>query len=228
MNSNGEYTICNLDSHTYSSNNYSAENLATSGYSYSNVNNGIPDTGQLGYGASAGMPPASTPDHLQHPGQHHQGGGHHMYGHHQGQASVISPTSPPPGYGPLQHHPHPHHNSCLGGGQQPHYDYYGGTVITNGSPGVELNSGLYSPYGPPEPSPGQPPHSHCGIPTTSAPHGYNLQDSPIHSLSPSSDQPPVTTYKWMTVKRSVAKASKFNSISTLSAPRSKESRFPLT
>lgn len=206
MNSNGEYTICNLDNHTYSSN-YPPDGItASSGYGgYANVNNGLAESGQLSYGANAGVPTVSSgPDHLGHPGQHPQHpGGHPMYGHHQNQTSVISPTSPPPhGYGPLQHHPHPHHNSCLPPPGQ-HFDYYGGSVITNGSPGVDLNSGLYSPYGPPEPSPGQPPH--CGIPTTSGPHHYDVHDSPIHSLSPSTEHPPVTTYKWMTVKRSVPK-----------------------
>ena len=227
MNSNGDYTICNLDNHTYTSNygQPQSESMPTStaygGYP-TNVNNGLADGGaQLGYGASAGV--SSGPgDHLgpHHPqGHHQQGGGHHMGGyhshHHQGQ-SVISPASPTHhGYGPLQHHPHHGHphNPCLPppGQPPPHYEYYGGSVITNGSPGggVDgLNAGLYSPYGPPEPAPGQPPH--CGgIPVTSAPHGYDVHDSALHGLSPSADHPPVTTYKWMTVKRTIAKPGEF-------------------
>ena len=47
MNSAGDYTLCNLDTRTYSTN-YSHD-VCGAGYGYTNVNNGLMDTGQVGY-----------------------------------------------------------------------------------------------------------------------------------------------------------------------------------
>ncbi len=218
MNSNSDYTICNLDNHTYSSSNYStAESVGNSagGYAhhhgYGVHNNGIVDTGQLGYGAAAAMhhgpgpepglpggpvPPPPPPSHqtaAHHPPPPHlyQGGG------------LLSAGSPPPGA--PGGYPGIHHGStCMTGPAghhpgMPYGDYYPNPagVITNG--GLDCSTGGY-------PYPHHDPQGPCI--TTS---GYGLPNH-HHSQgqgSPPQDQTPVATYKWMTVKRNGPKPGMF-------------------
>jgi hypothetical protein len=180
MNSNSDYTICNLDSHTYSSN-FIAESVGSTGYSYANVNNGLADTGQLGYGASASLQQSGAVD-LAHSG--HQSG--HLY-HHGNTGSVLSPTTPPPG---PYHSMHP--GTC---GPQTGYDYYAPHHSLNGMD-VPNSTSVYSYPEHPAGHGHQPP----GLPPVST-AAYGIQNSGPNSGSQASDQGPVTTYKWMTVKR---------------------------
>lgn len=183
MNSNSDYTICNLDSHTTYSANFVPDSIGSTGYSYSNVNNGLSDTGQLGYGASASLQQAGAVE-LSHGGGHHPG--HHIYSHHSNSTSVLTPTPPPPGSYPM------HPGTCVTG--QPGYDYYG-------PPGVNTNGGVditntTSTYSYPDHTAGHV-HQAPGLPPSSAAYGVHNSNSG----SQASEQGPVTTYKWMTVKR---------------------------
>ena len=66
MNSSADYTICNLDNHTYSTG-FTSDSIPTTGYSYSNVNNGLVDTGQLqGYVSAGNLQPVAGAVDLSH------------------------------------------------------------------------------------------------------------------------------------------------------------------
>ncbi len=200
MNSNGDYTICNLDNHTYTSN-YNQDSISTSGYSSYVHNNGIGvDTGQLGYGASAAA-------------LHHGGGdpgpltGPNSTGPHGGPpnlypGSVLGAGSPAPGHGGYPGIPH-HGSTCMTGPTphpgSPYADYY------PGHPGVITNGGLDCTTAGPG---GYYPHHDPNGPPCISTSGYGLPNH-HHSQgqgSPNQDQTPVATYKWMTVKRAVPKA----------------------
>nr|AAD55932.1 homeoprotein CH-Hox1 [Chaetopterus variopedatus] len=189
MNSNGDYTICNLDNHTYSTN-FPHDTIPTSGYAYSNVNNGLVDTGQLGYGANTPLSAVSAVDlsHTQ-PAQHHHHPHHLQY---PGPNSVITHASqqqqqqqqtagyamPPSSLGQSQPYNYYTHNLLPNGGAG------GGTDLTGTTP-------------PPYTSYAESPHS---TPITNT---YRPQSSPQPPQS--NDGPPLATYKWMQVKRSVPK-----------------------
>ena len=213
MNSNSDYTICNLDNHTYTSN-YSAESVSNSGGyghgSYSVHNNGIVDTGQLGYGAAAAMHHGpgggGGPDGLPPPPPSHHStttAAHHPPPPHLYQGTVLTAGSPPPGPGG---YPGIHHGSTCMTGPAGHHgvpygDYYPtpAGVITNG--GLDCSTGGY-------PYPHHDPNGPCI--TTTAHGGYELPNH-HHSQgqsSPPQDQTPVATYKWMTVKRNGPKPGK--------------------
>ncbi len=212
MNSNSDYTICNLDNHTYTSNYSTAESVSNSGGygphhgSYSVHNNGIVDTGQLGYGAAAaaamhhgpgeGLPPPP-------PSHHHHStttAAHHPPPPHLYQGTVLT-GSPPPG---PAGYPGIHHGStCMTGPAghpgMPYGDYYPtpAGVITNG--GLDCSTGGY-PY----------PHHDPQGPCIATSGGYGLPNHHHNQGqgSPPQDQTPVATYKWMTVKRNCPKPGK--------------------
>lgn len=209
MNSTSDYTICNLDNHTYSSANFPAtDSIPSSGYSYSNVNNGLVDTGQLGYGASSVLQQGSAPELSQ---ANTTPTGHHVY---QNPGTGLPPGSSPP-HIPYGMHP----NTCIAP-QNTGYgpgDYYGtGGVISNGSIGADLTNTAHLYGGYPDHQTGGHGHihgqTHCISPT-----GYGLQNNNHQLLHGAGAQPPtctepgpgVTTYKWMTVKRSAGKAGRY-------------------
>ena len=194
MNSNGDYTICNLDNHTYSTN-FPHDTIPTTGYGYSNVNNGLVDTGQLvgGYGATS-LNPASAVDlsHTQPPQQQQQH--HHHHAHHlqyPGPNSVITHASQQQtgGYGMPP--------SSLG--QTQPYNYYTHNLLPNGAGGGGGGGGATDLSGTP------PPYSSYAESPLSTPitNTYRPQSSPQPPQS--NDGPPLATYKWMQVKRSIAK-----------------------
>lgn len=60
MNSEGDYTICNLDSHSYGSNGYTNSEIPATIYGYNNINNRSIDTGQHYYGVENMLPPGMS------------------------------------------------------------------------------------------------------------------------------------------------------------------------
>ena len=189
MNTNGDYTICNLDNHTYTSN-YPTENITTSGYTYNNVNNTLVDTGQLSYGGGlqhqhgqVEMPHGGVAHHP----PHLYGGTHG--GHHAHNNGILSAATPPPSH----HYMHPA-ATCLPNSGHPYHDYYSSGMLNGG---VDVPNPA-SPYPYPDPTAGHG-HQPHGMPTAGGypPHHMNMGNG-------GQEQAPVTTYKWMTVKRSTA------------------------
>ena len=210
MNSNGGYTICNLDNNTYSTQYGPPEDLsAANAYGgYGLVNNGDCQgvygpglTGQLGPGLDLHTPQpggASLPydpgSVLGPPGGGGQGHGDNGYGPlHPGTCA----SGPPPGMQPTDggyyySHPH-HHGNMINNGM-------GGPGDMHGHPGL----GGSTPY------PAYPDQTGmlCSVPCSTP--GYCLPGVKCgQNPSPNSDQGPVTTYKWMTVKRTVQKTCKY-------------------
>ena len=217
MNSNGEYTICNLDNNTYSTS--YPDPISTSNYSYSNVNNGLVDTGQqYGYGG----PGPGSGHHHGNPGlQDLTGGqqqGHGMGPAYDGTASGVLNHGSGPGQQPsVAYGLHP--GACGGGpgpnvaqnhGQTPYPPYYGppGNLGMNGSiPDMSPHHGMPNPG---YPGSCYPDHADCNpimcnSPGTTMGYGVMCNTQGLSS-SPNHDQgTPTTTYKWMTVKRSTPK-----------------------
>ena len=193
MNSNGPYTICNLDNNTYvthygqetasaSSHHHAAAAAAHYGYDY--------DQYSHAYGAGAG-------------GGGGSGGGASSGASNGGCHGAMDLASPLPPYaeGPgsvithTQHAQVPYPMHCGSQGQQPYHPYYGGLV--NGDLAGHIpNSPGYPPAYPDSYSPSMMGQHPCSTPG----YGGTAGGQPA-----SPDQGPVTTYKWMTVKRSQPK-----------------------
>ena len=194
MNSNADYTICNLDNNTYTTH-YGPPVAATSGYGYSNVNNGYVDTGQIGYNMVQQEP---SPD-LE--GQGAMGGAHYP---HPG-STVISHT-PSPGQGAQGYGNIPFH-TCIEGMPTPVYSGYYSPGMNNGGADLSLNMSQ-SPATAYDVQYHSSPSNMChGASPSPGPYG-DLNGTPGHAPHPSqqSDTGQVTTYKWMTVKRTTSKA----------------------
>nr|UCR60973.1 labial homeobox protein [Urechis unicinctus]UOF37924.1 labial homeobox protein [Urechis unicinctus] len=165
-------------------------------------------------------------------GYPHHHGGHHASDHpagpnHYGAMSGHcgggggGPSGPGPGLSPPHHHHHhlhPHHHPSHHSHYPPHHPgtggFYGpsnmafsgglaGDMPPAHHPGMSGNAG-YPGACYPDPSCGPLIGSPCNtsLPYGLAPHEHGLPSSP------GDDQGPVTTYKWMTVKRSTPKAGK--------------------
>lgn len=207
MNSNGDYTICNLDNHTYSAN-MPHEALGNGAYSYAAVNNGLSDTAQLaGYGSNgAGTVGAHAVGPLDcSVGPPQQQGGLQYHPGPGGGGSVITHSSQPPGpYGM------PHPNACAPVAQtqayyphhhhHPHHHHYGsGGMIPGDGTGHHQQGDEVSQYGYHNASPG----NYCNP-------GYPLPTSPMPATPGGAPEGGgnIATFKWMTVKRSVSKNGK--------------------
>ncbi len=154
MNSNGDYTLCNLDSHTYTTSYPNGE--IPSGFNYSAaVNHGYVDTGQFPYGGSGNS--LALQGH--HTGtmdlsQSHPGG---ASGHPTSEAEDQGPSPIGPHYeGPL----HGHHSSSPGHQPPGPYSLHPGTCSGNGGP-------VHGHH------PGQNHHHHPGYPGTYYSHPHH-------------------------------------------------------
>ena len=200
MNSNGSYTICNLDNNTYTTHYNPDLNTSSSG-----------GHGPSHHGAPGSHGPSSYgyPDYDQYPYGAGGGGGGASNGCHSGM-ELGSSLAYDPSNSVITHTQHaaqaPGHYAAMhpghcGPGQGQYHPYYGGLV--NGDLAGQLpNSPGYPPAGYPDSySPGMMGQHPCTAP--GYPPHMGGSASGQHGSSP--EQGPVTTYKWMTVKRSQPK-----------------------
>lgn len=200
MNANGPYTICNLDSNTYTTHYNAAgggagaggggggagqEHHASYGYDYDQYPHGYGGGGAAAGGGGGGC-------HMDVPAYSDPHGS--VITHTQHAPYAMHPCPPPPGHG------------------QPYHPYYGGLV--NGDLAGQLASSPgYPPAYPDSYSPGIMGQHPCSTP------GYGLGGGTAGGQPAANDQGPVTTYKWMTVKRSQPKTG--SGTNPLSLPRAK-------
>ena len=199
MNSEGDYTLCNLDAHSYS-NAYNGTDNPASLYGYSTINNRSIDTGQHGYydaniNISHGMDLSLINGHV----TQHQNLGYTINGNN----SMMGRSARNTGYQDLE-------------GQLPQcLDPYTGlaaincdtqTVPHGGVPPHSPGSGR-SVYG----SPYVDTMGQCSIPNG----GHNVcfsqmtPPSPVKSESPSPQNLQSKPFRWMQIKRNPGKTSKF-------------------
>lgn len=203
----GEYTLCNLDNHTYTSGYPTQQDQMPYGGGYGGgeyVNGG---------GLHQGPGPGPPNGGLELPP--HGAMGPHM-GYEQG--GMCGEDAPPHSQAVYLHGEAQGHQNWSGG--QHHYPPPPHQGRFYGSAGMGFNGGIADmppvPHGLPQNGGyplGYPDPTNCnpllGTPNSSAP-GYCLSphDHVGLSSSPGSDQGPVTTYKWMTVKRGTPKTGK--------------------
>jgi hypothetical protein len=187
MNSNGPYTICNLDNNTYVTH-YSQESAAAASHHHHHA---AAAAAHYGYAAAADYDQYA---HAYGAGAGGGGGGTGGSGSAgcQGAMDLASPLAYGGEGSVITHTQQVPYMHCAQG-QQPYHPYYGGLV--NGDlTGHIPNSPGYPPAYPDSYSPGMMGQHPCSTP------GYGGGSQPS-----SPDQGPVTTYKWMTVKRSQPK-----------------------
>lgn len=197
----GEYTLCNLDNHTYTSPYNGTEGANYNGYTGAEYG--------VHHGAGPGPPGASLELHSPAGLGYGEAGG--MCDGEPAHSQAVFLHSDGQGYGAI---------ACGGGSSAPqqhqgypapHAGYYGHGMTFNGGIADMPPHGLHSNGG----YLGYPDPTNCnpllGNPNASN-TGYCLSPHEHVGLSssPGSDQGPVTTYKWMTVKRGTPKTCKFN------------------
>nr|ABY67952.1 labial hox protein [Capitella teleta] len=195
----GEYTLCNLDNHTYTSPYNGTEGANYNGYTGAEYG--------VHHGAGPGPPGASLELHSPAGLGYGEAGG--MCDGEPAHSQAVFLHSDGQGYGAI---------ACGGGSSAPqqhqgypapHAGYYGHGMTFNGGIADMPPHGLHSNGG----YLGYPDPTNCnpllGNPNASN-TGYCLSPHEHVGLSssPGSDQGPVTTYKWMTVKRGTPKTSK--------------------
>lgn len=199
MNSEGDYTLCNLDAHSYS-NAYNTSDNPASLYGYSTINNRSIDTGQHGYydgniNISHGMDLSLINGHV----TQHQNLGYNINGNN----SMMGRSARNTGYQDLD-------------GQLPQcLDPYTGlaaincdtqTVPHGGVPPHSPGSGR-SVYG----SPYVDTMGQCSIPNGghNACYSQMTPPSPVKSESPSPQSLQSKPFRWMQIKRNPGKTCKY-------------------
>ncbi|XP_064644286.1 homeobox protein Hox-A1-like [Lineus longissimus] len=203
MNSTGDYTLCNLDTRTYSTNYQHDQVVCGNGYGYQNVNNGLMDTGQIGYTGNHVHNTQNGPTIHDVPGQTlHRlspvdpSQNHHISSYsqtmipdlHDDYVSLqqVQPSHADSqnysmsyfnGQGNLQNGEVSSHSQCGG---------YGYNNLDNGSPTSDITNYI--------------PRTSQNISQTGPPQEL---ESHISQRQPpqQTPSPPIATYKWMQVKR---------------------------
>ncbi|KAK6182912.1 hypothetical protein SNE40_010489 [Patella caerulea] len=172
MNSDNDYTLCNLDSHSYGGS-YNNSDIQPSSYGYANISNRSLDTGQNYYGAEAVLP-------------HGLGGGDLLLGNtnqpYSVSSSVIARNSRHAGAYGLCDLAIPQANDC--------YIPNGGS--TNGSC---MDAGVRSPYS------SSPEHMRGPVLGGNGYPHQSPGGSPIKPDQTSSSSYSSKPFRWMTIKR---------------------------
>ncbi|XP_074652265.1 uncharacterized protein LOC141906793 [Tubulanus polymorphus] len=229
MNSSGDYTLCNLDTRTYTTP-YGAHDLANPYHQVAynnNQNNVLMDTGQLAY---------SPPYHDIHRlspvdiSSHYQQQNHNMIPdvHSAQQADYLdlTPVTNTDGQymnsvnyynnvnhrGIVQNGDHSPTGCSAGGGANGYYTNLGGTDTSNSPVNGSSDSMTYIPRNSPPLSHHPHHHPHHQPTTQQQQHHQNQVDlqQQGHGNRQSPSPPMATTYKWMQIKRTQPKPGNIN------------------
>nr|AKE07580.1 MaLab Hox protein [Maculaura alaskensis] len=185
MNSAGDYTLCNLDTRTYSTN--YTHDVCGGSYGYQNINNGLMDTGQVGYHPQTTIHEVQRISPVDIQSSHHVPYNQNMipeiHDDYVNLGSTVDSQNYSMNYynqGIQNGENHQTSNQC--GGYQ-----YNNLESGHGSPVSDIN---YIPRTQPNLAQNGPPQQELET------HSHLPRQPPQQTPSP-----PIATYKWMQVKR---------------------------